>query len=636
MNLSFKLTGDFAPVENGCKILSKRLGINFSQAGTPLYVKNEGDSLVINIESDGYSITYSNLTEFFRGLGILCDGIRKDIDFEVTEKKRFETCGIMYDVSVGAVYKVETAKNLMEQMAIMGLNMMMLYSEDIYEMEKYPKFGYLRGAYTSDEIKEMDEYAKIFGIELCPCIETFGHLEAVLKWPEFSHMADNAAVLMAGEDSTYELIEEMIKVCAQNYTSRNLHIGFDETYGTGLGKYLLKNGYRPLADIFFEHLGKVCEIAKKYGFKPMMWNDMIFKLDGTQSFLIEDTEKLGISESLYKRYPENINLVYYNYGGAYGLDNKKVTRALLEQTKKFDRPITFGGAIWTWGQLSAGLNKTYISTKVQLDLCEEFGVKRAFACVWDTLQHQTNLHTAIPGLQIWAELMYHKDADMDYIWNRFESCTGYDKDDWKLLYPDDFSDKDMEKYSNPAAYCINSSYQHLYNDILTGMLDKTLSGYDFKSRYKTFLDGIKKVSGGDMKPLFERYKALYELLYVKCDLGINLRKAYQDGDKKELKKLFTELKKLPALYEKYHNCVENDWYELNKPFGYSGMDMLLGTIEARVKTAISVIGKYLDGTLDSIPELECEIDLWCQSDKPLTELGAPTGFMSTAILPGNF
>ena len=64
--------------------------------------------------------------------------------------------------------------------------------------------------------------------------------------------------------------------------------------------------------------------------------------------------------------------------------------------------------------------------------------------------------------------------------------------------------------------------------------------------------------------------------------------------------------------------------------------MLLGTIEARVKTAVSVVKKYLDGTLESIDEFECEIDYWCNSDKPLTELGAPTGFMSTAILPGNF
>lgn len=636
MIISFKLIGDFSKVQQGCELLAKRLGIRFSPDGIPLCVVPDADHLSVQREESGYCISYSDTTEFFRGLAFLCDAVKKERDISICEKKRFKTCGVMYDVSVGAVYKVETACDMIEQMALMGLNMMMLYSEDIYEMKKYPEFGYLRGAYTSHEIKEIDAYARIFGIELVPCIETLGHLQPALRWPSLGKLADNSEVLMVGEDETYEFIEEMFKTCAENFTSRNIHIGLDETYGLGRGKYLTKNGFRELGDIFFEHLARVCEIAKKYGFKPMMWNDMIFKLDGTQSFLIEDTEKLNVPEKHYSRYPENINLVYYNYGGAYGLNNQKVTRALLEQHKKFNRRTVFGGAIWTWGQLSAGLGKTYISTKVQLELCEEYGIDTVFACVWDTLQHQTNLYTAIPGMQIWAELQYHPDADMEFIWDRFELCTGYNKDEWKLLYCDEFSDEDMQKYCNPAAYCVNPSFQHLYNDILTGMLDKTLSGYDFKSHYGKFLAAIKKVDGGKMNALFRRYESLYEILYVKCDIGIRLREAYKKGDKKAILDIQNELESLPELYRQYHDCVENDWYALNKPFGYSGLDMHLGMIEARIKTAINVVRKYLDGTYDILPELECDIEYYLGSDKPLTEVGAPTGFMSTAILNGNF
>jgi len=194
----------------------------------------------------------------------------------------------------------------------------------------------------------------------------------------------------------------------------------------------------------------------------------------------------------------------------------------------------------------------------------------------------------------------------------------------------------MQNYCDPNSYCINSSLQHLYNDVLTGFLDKTLSGYNFKAHYQNLLTQIKKVDGGKAKFLFDRYTKLYELLYVKCDIGIRLRTAYQNNDKESILDVLSDLKKMPQLYREYHNCVEADWYMLNKPFGYSGIDMELGMIEARIHTAISVIEKYLDGKYPSLPELECEINYYLGNEKPLTEVSAPTRFMSSAILNGNF
>ena len=44
----------------------------------------------------------------------------------------------------------------------------------------------------------------------------------------------------------------------------------------GLGRYLDKHGYVNRFELLLKHLNKVCEIAQKYGFKPMMWVDMFF------------------------------------------------------------------------------------------------------------------------------------------------------------------------------------------------------------------------------------------------------------------------------------------------------------------------------------------------------------------------
>ena len=46
------------------------------------------------------------------------------------------------------------------------MNLLMLYTEETYEVPGDPYFGIYRGRYSREEIREMDDYAQIFGIEL--------------------------------------------------------------------------------------------------------------------------------------------------------------------------------------------------------------------------------------------------------------------------------------------------------------------------------------------------------------------------------------------------------------------------------------------------------------------------------------
>lgn len=41
----------------------------------------------------------------------------------------------------------------------MGLNMLQLYTEDTFEVEGEPLFGYLRGKFTTRELASIDDYA---------------------------------------------------------------------------------------------------------------------------------------------------------------------------------------------------------------------------------------------------------------------------------------------------------------------------------------------------------------------------------------------------------------------------------------------------------------------------------------------
>ena len=194
----------------------------------------------------------------------------------------------MADCSRNAVLTVSAAKRLIDVLHKMGYNMLMLYTEDTYEVDNQPKFGYLRGRYTKEELKEIVAYGEQNGVELIPCIQTLAHLDQIFRWAEYKEIQDCDDILLAEDERTYKLIDDMFSTLRQCYKTSWIHIGMDEAHNLGKGKYRDIHGEADRFGILSRHLKKVSEIAEKYNFKPMMWSDMFFKLAGRNIPNIED------------------------------------------------------------------------------------------------------------------------------------------------------------------------------------------------------------------------------------------------------------------------------------------------------------------------------------------------------------
>lgn len=159
---------------------------------------------------------------------------------------------------------VPTVKRFCDIIAKMGYNTLMLYTQDTYEVDNQPYFGYLRGRYSKEEIKEIDAYCISKGIELIPCIQTLAHLNCIFKWWDaYEDIRDCDDILLIGEEKTDKLIDDMFSTISQCFTSKRIHIGMDEAYRVGIGKYLAKHGYQERFDIINGHLHKVCENTRK-------------------------------------------------------------------------------------------------------------------------------------------------------------------------------------------------------------------------------------------------------------------------------------------------------------------------------------------------------------------------------------
>ena len=153
---------------------------------------------------------------------------------------KFNTFGVMIDMSRNAVMSIEALKKFLPLLKKMGYNCVMLYTEDTYEIEGEPFFGYMRGKYSVEEMKEIDTFAASLGIEMIPCIQTLGHLGTIKRWSRFRMETNN--ILLVDDDRTYELIDKMFATLSKCFATRRIHIGMDEAHDLGRGKLLDKNG----------------------------------------------------------------------------------------------------------------------------------------------------------------------------------------------------------------------------------------------------------------------------------------------------------------------------------------------------------------------------------------------------------
>ena len=81
-------------------------------------------------------IQYHQDVQYYRALGMVLGDPEKDIS--CSETAYTSRLGTMFDCSRNGVLKVGTVKRYIEYLALLGMNDLLLYTEDTYEIPKYP------------------------------------------------------------------------------------------------------------------------------------------------------------------------------------------------------------------------------------------------------------------------------------------------------------------------------------------------------------------------------------------------------------------------------------------------------------------------------------------------------------------
>ena len=232
--ININLKCDNQKLYNSLKNITEKLNINLSENGVLISVK-KGNNLCYEYKNGKGNIEYITEVSFFRMITLFIKEYKKGKDFSYYEDIKIKKCGPMLDVSRNAVLKVEKIKEYIEYTAMMGLNQFILYIEDMYELDGHPYFGYMRGRYTKEELKEIDDYAYSFGIEVIANVQTLAHMERYLHWDESIPVRDTFECMIAENEDTYKFIDKIFETISSTIRSRTLLIGMDEARGLGTG-----------------------------------------------------------------------------------------------------------------------------------------------------------------------------------------------------------------------------------------------------------------------------------------------------------------------------------------------------------------------------------------------------------------
>lgn len=517
--------------------------------------------------------------------------------------KNYKSLGVMIDFSRNGVMTLDSLKRFLTTIKKMGYNTLFLYMEDTYQVEGEPYFGYMRARYSIEEMKEIDEFCTSIGIEAIPCIQTLAHMKTFFKWNQVAVDCDD--ILLAEDERTYELINNMFKTLSSCFKSKRIHVGMDEAHLLGKGRYYHEHGYVAPNDIIKKHLDKICELAKPYGYEILLWSDMFIRTWNQDAYYV--TEPKVVPKEIVDSIPKEVRPVYWDYYHT----KEETYDNMIDIHKQFKGELWFAGGIWSWTGYAPNNLFSIKTMKEAMKSCKKNGIKNIFFTMWGDDGMECSHFSQLAPLLYVAEYL-KGNTDEEKIKAKFKRIVGLEFDDFmKCDLPNHPLGVAPERYQSPSKYM-------LYSDPFLGFLDYTVTegAAAYYAKHREELSAIAKKSR-KYAYVFNTLASLCDVLEIKYELGYKTRKAYQAGDKAALIELangdYTELIKR---VKRFHKVYEKQWYIDNKPSGMEVIDGRMGALMQRLDSCKRRLLAYANSEIAKIEELEAQI--------------LPLGFIDTA------
>lgn len=367
-----------------------------------------GDGGIVLIKEDtGWLAQLEQSWMAGRAVGLIRAHSAEKTGFTLRQTPALESLGAMLDCSRNAVPRVESVKRLLRILSRMGYRALQLYMEDVFILEDYPYFGYGRQGYTDAELSALDDYAAALGIELVPAVQTLAHLKQTLKWDAMRDYVDVDDILLLDEEKTGRLIEAIFAKMRRCFRTEKINIGMDEAHMLGLGKYLQKHGFTDRTQLLLRHFERVHCLANRYGFRPMLWSDMFFRLAAGGEYYRADCT---VDPSVGEKLPGDTALIYWDY---YSFDSARYD-AMLNAHLQITPNIVFAASARKANSYVPCNHFSIECARHAFPACVAQGIRQVLVTLWGDNGAECSLFGVLPTLHdrwLWES----KPAGMDVL-----------------------------------------------------------------------------------------------------------------------------------------------------------------------------------------------------------------------------
>lgn len=260
------------------------------------YLKDlrKAEGYVLDIKEGQIRIESGTDRGFLYGISTLMQLIRIHKNqlpgIRIEDWPEFAGRGFMLDVSRGRIPDMNYLKALADHLAFYKINQLQLYVESCVRLEGLEEIWSQTDALTPEEILEIDEYCDDRGIELVPCIATFGHLYDMLRtesYSKYSEMNVEVAepftwyhrmryhIINVADDQVYRLIVGLLEQYLPLFRSKKVNICCDETFDLGKGKSAGKAEQEGYAKLYYSYVNRLALHLQNMGREVMLWADII-------------------------------------------------------------------------------------------------------------------------------------------------------------------------------------------------------------------------------------------------------------------------------------------------------------------------------------------------------------------------
>ncbi|NXT89861.1 HEXDC Hexosaminidase, partial [Anhinga rufa] len=187
----------------------------------------------------------------------------------------------------GAAPRVSYLEQVFPLLSQLGANGILIEYEDMFPFQGELEILKSPYAYSEEDIERIQQLAELHKLEVVPLVQTFGHVEFILKHEKYQHLREVERFpnsFNPHAPDTLALLKSILsQVIEKHRRSAWIHIGADEVFHLGEGmdsKNWMSRNKGDTGAMYLKHIKEVLGfIAAQYlGLQALMWDDMLRKI----------------------------------------------------------------------------------------------------------------------------------------------------------------------------------------------------------------------------------------------------------------------------------------------------------------------------------------------------------------------